>query len=872
MDIIPRKRLFGRSFRRRANRRSFDCPTAFGHDGQELRFSHVRGTRDPSAGSNFHVPDRTGHVEGDSSVSATSRRHGAPRLQVTSSPDDDIHDDPNDPLVASICNLLRAPSTSPPATSHHVQHSYGQDHRFVERDFSARDAIQRDPTREAAAEMPVVDQSDDPRVVPPSPRMAVVRSEHGKTTFGRSQRHLGGSFLSQELEICFDKARSVRAPLLQQPLPQHAREEADRSPRGKRAVYIPDTITHTPEERYQPRSERAARVAVALEKLAGSFPASSHDDTAILNLADNLQDLPLTPTAVSSENGDISSNAAADSIAKRELESHEVSPSQPRHMSSPSSPREFHSPSWHRKHTRNHLVDPIRFPLRDDVIPLVIESMAQHRTDPCVVDRALTTLRRLTTRDAARDRIGASGGVEAVVDVMRLHSLRVRIQTQACLVLANLTYRNIGNKERVLRARGFQAVVASMSLHRKIEHIQAWGCLALRNFSNSQFSTSEDTILVAGAVDVLLSALDICTESNVVQNQAPVALGNIATSSSVGLHRIRETGGIESILSACHRNMSNAALTDGIMSCIRALIVDERNQRELGYHGGVEIITECMRLYHGHLGITVKGCAAFRYLSFLRENRERLGACGGIHAIVAAMGCANRANEDIIEHILKALGNSTYDSYTNKTLAGSAGGITATLNLISTPLYRESPRVAEDGCRVLRNLADGVLANHELIMKHRGLATVLDVVRIHGPSHEGVAEHGIALFVNLATNKSIAYQLRHGSGDLISAARHMSAIHASSENVNRQVSNLMHLLDLSESWGHSSPSLKLNRGQDNGPELRRFGSGPARAGATGRSGLFASAGSDSLSRRMRLFRFGSGDIRRRENMSFLRHS
>ena len=119
--------------------------------------------------------------------------------------------------------------------------------------------------------------------------------------------------------------------------------------------------------------------------------------------------------------------------------------------------------------------------LKDECIPLIDEALAQHRDDALVADRALAMLCRLTPRASARTMIADCYGVKAVVDVMRIHSLRLRIQTQACLVLENLAYRNSANKERVRRAGGYQAMVAAMSMHRSAcTRGAAWRCVTFR--------------------------------------------------------------------------------------------------------------------------------------------------------------------------------------------------------------------------------------------------------------------------------------------------------------------------------------------------------------------------------------------------------
>ena len=138
--------------------------------------------------------------------------------------------------------------------------------------------------------------------------------------------------------------------------------------------------------------------------------------------------------------------------------------------------------------------------------------------------------------------------------------------------------------------------------------------------------------------------------------------------------------------------------------------------------------------------------------------------------------------------------HSTHDSLVNKTLAGREGAVVATLALLSSPAFAGLARVAEDGCRLLRNLADGVLANHALVLRRRAVALALDAVRRHGAAAPGVAEHGLALFVNLANKPALSAKLRGGSGDLAAAARALAAAHADTPRVTRQAALLLHLL------------------------------------------------------------------------------
>lgn len=447
---------------------------------------------------------------------------------------------------------------------------------------------------------------------------------------------------------------------------------------------------------------------------------------------------------------------------------------------------------------------------REALIPLIVDSMIQHRDDPKVSDRALTTLRRLTMSARCRQRIGRSGGIGAIVAMLLAHSSKVRIQTQGLLTLGNLAFRDQHNKEIVLKCGGVKVIVDALSLHTDVEHIQAWGCLAIRNITNCSEGAEVDVNIsvIAGAVEVLLAALEFFPDSQVVQHNATVALVNIAINSSFGMERIRNCDGIQVLIRTMKCNVRSQRLCDVILSLVKAIVEDEHNREIFGRLSGIEAITTIMDAHRGHTGIQVKGCAAFRYLAFLRNNREIMGKCGAIRSIIAAMNDVKAATPESAAYFLKALSNSTYDSVANKTLAGQLGAVQATLKTMSVSEYKGYARTVEDSCRLLRNLTDGVIQNHRMMMKHKGMVIVLDVARKHGQQIAGVAEHVTAIFVNMSSNRAFASQLSEGSGEIQQLAKHLKEAHVGNERVEKQVTDLIKMLKVTE----SSASAEKNGG------------------------------------------------------------
>lgn len=445
---------------------------------------------------------------------------------------------------------------------------------------------------------------------------------------------------------------------------------------------------------------------------------------------------------------------------------------------------------------------------RDALIPLMIEGMQQHRADRKVADRALNTLRRLTVSDTCRARIGECGGIDAIVGIMRCHSLLVRIQTQACLALANLAYENDFNKEEIVRAGGLQVIVAALSQHKGVEHVQSWGCLAIRNITNYAGPHKHELALATETVsDVLLSALELYPKSLMVQQNGLISLVNIGGFSSYAMDKIREHGGMHTLVYCLRNNVRSDKLSEIGLCLARLLVEDEKHQRVFGQTKGIEAITAVMDEHRGCLGIAVKGCAAFRHVAFHRENRDVLGKCGGIRTIVLALEDHHGADVESMCCFLKALSNVTFDSLANKMVAGRLGAIEGTLRVLKDERYKADEKVVGDACRALRNLVDGVTPNHRLLMKHKGISLILEGLHLHGVDSEQVAEHGIAVFVNMVSYRAFVNLVNEGTGDVLQTAKDMMDAHVRNESILKQARSLLALVGPNGSSG----STRLHR-------------------------------------------------------------
>ena len=82
-------------------------------------------------------------------------------------------------------------------------------------------------------------------------------------------------------------------------------------------------------------------------------------------------------------------------------------------------------------------------------------------------------------------KIGAGGGVEAIVQAMGGHRGSEGVQRHGCGALGNLAANNTDNKVKIGARGGVEAIVQAMGAHRGSEVVQWAGCGALWNLAGN---------------------------------------------------------------------------------------------------------------------------------------------------------------------------------------------------------------------------------------------------------------------------------------------------------------------------------------------------------------------------------------------------
>lgn len=369
---------------------------------------------------------------------------------------------------------------------------------------------------------------------------------------------------------------------------------------------------------------------------------------------------------------------------------------------------------------------------------------------------ALKLLRALTQEEESRLQICNAKGVQVVVHAMTHSSECARTMSHGALVLSNLAFGNKEVRDTVGEEGGLAAIAKGMKDHADFQAMQARGSLALRNLC---FGSEKNQRIggETGAVECLLDAIQRFGEDREVVHQSCVALCNLTNENVENRKRIVGAGGAIVLVKLMQKYAESSTMHDDCLSVVRNVATESQQaQEEVGDNGGIAAIVSALERFKREEKVCEKGCAALRYLCFLKRNRERMGTLSGIEALVKVLK-AHVNSREIVVHALLAIGNATFENEENKQVVGTAKGIEAIVKAVEQ--HRLEVTVQENGCRVLRNLVDGVPSNCELAVE-AGAITMGVFAMMGFSDNASVQEQACAMLFNMARNGQVLEKLR----------------------------------------------------------------------------------------------------------------
>lgn len=398
---------------------------------------------------------------------------------------------------------------------------------------------------------------------------------------------------------------------------------------------------------------------------------------------------------------------------------------------------------------------------------------------------ALKLLRALTQEEESRLEICNAKGVQVVVQAMTHSSECARTMSHGALVLSNLAFGNKEVRDTVGEEGGIAAITKGMKDHADFQAMQARGSLALRNLC---FGSEKNQCIggETGAIECLLEAIQRFKEDREVVHQSCVALCHLTNDNVENRKRIVAAGGTILLVKLMQEYVESSTVHDDCLSVVRNVATESQQaQEEVGDNGGIGVIISALERFKRDEKVCEKGCAALRYLCFLKRNRERVGMISGVEALVKVLKTHVNSKEAVV-HALLAIGNATFENDENKEAVGMARGIEAIVQAVEQ--HRLEVTVQENGCRVLRNLVDGVQHNCKLAVD-AGAITMGVFAMMGFSDNASVQEQACAMLFNMARDDQFLDKLRQA--DVMRLAEKALTHHGKRRGVYLQAGLLM---------------------------------------------------------------------------------
>ena len=156
------------------------------------------------------------------------------------------------------------------------------------------------------------------------------------------------------------------------------------------------------------------------------------------------------------------------------------------------------------------------------------KAMKYHSSSSKIVESSLSMLLSLMGTDTCQKVLLERGTIKMIIDVMMMNVQSQRVQMLGCTLLCALC-QDAHSRVQIFDACGLEAIVYAMLFHCSSETVQDYGCRAISCFSLDPLMTSCNEDLNVKMVESIVLAMDHFPDSVKVQENAVIALRNIAT-------------------------------------------------------------------------------------------------------------------------------------------------------------------------------------------------------------------------------------------------------------------------------------------------------------------------------------------------------
>ncbi|XP_063683676.1 putative mediator of RNA polymerase II transcription subunit 26 isoform X2 [Bolinopsis microptera] len=369
----------------------------------------------------------------------------------------------------------------------------------------------------------------------------------------------------------------------------------------------------------------------------------------------------------------------------------------------------------------------------------VMKAMSDFPRDPTIQAAACYAVVNLCGKDGVnQERIGAAGGVGLVLNALKEYPSDTGVLNPTLLALKALTQKHVANSEKLLNLGGGSVLLNTMKNVPNLVNVQEVGAEIIGDLcqmgglpcslnipENESKAGVTQQLVDAGAIDVLLTVMDLAPQSAGLQEAATYALCNIcATPEPSYREMVYRSEGINIALQAMDRFENNAPMQRaGCCLLYNICIGNVEIERTIVNSGGITAILKALDTFATDSTIQEAGCIALHNLCAKSADNRKLAAKeDAIQRVIRAMKeCSGSAS--VQEAACKAIINLTAKNMPNKVLLGEQDGINVLLKTIQR--YSNNAVVMEAAVTALRNVCNKCINNINIIKVQTRLGVLL---------------------------------------------------------------------------------------------------------------------------------------------------
>jgi len=382
-----------------------------------------------------------------------------------------------------------------------------------------------------------------------------------------------------------------------------------------------------------------------------------------------------------------------------------------------------------------------------DVGMAAMQAMAESPEDEELTVACCMAMRNAALgEDKNREEAAEFGALEALHEVMKLHSSSPRVCEQACWAVKNLCVLP-ASQPRFAAGGGLATVLTVLREHAKVPATCEQAIWALRILAFNPENAA--AIQGAGGVTLVNDTAKVHIGHAGVQETCCGALRTFAALSSTRAE-LAESGAPVRAVAAMRRHAGSAAVQMAAVGLLSALSSDQDWQRRTVSAGAVEVLVEAVR---AHPRATKLQIACFVVLVALAaanaETKARAASCGAVEAAVAVLDAQCKLGPEVApaltEAALEALASVVSTPGAQRT-AMEAEALKPILAVMR--IHRNVADVAEKACRALSAIVWCLPPAQKAARKLGLLNDLMACINTFG-GHRGVQKAARALMVNV---------------------------------------------------------------------------------------------------------------------------